>query len=132
MGAHYYRLVVSTDPSFNTTYGVNTSYNSYTPYSGESGTFLNGTYYWKVEARTSYGSVIATSAARSLTKQEPLPLIAPADGATALTVDPTFHWSQIVGAHYYRLVVSTTPGFSTTYDGVNTDYNQYTPYSPAG
>ena len=69
IGAHYYRLVVSTDPGFSAIYGVNTDYNSYTPYSGEPRTSLNGTYYWKVEARTSYGSVIATSAARSLTSR---------------------------------------------------------------
>jgi hypothetical protein len=129
----HYRLVVSTNPSFSTTYdSVITDYNSYTPNTVESpDAYPNGTYYWKVEARTSGGTVIATSAARSFTKQEPLPLIAPANGA-ALSSTPTFEWSQIVGAHHYHLVVSTNPGFSTTYDSVYTDYAKYTPYSPAG
>ena len=129
VGANHYRLVVSTDPDFIPTYSsVLTDYNSYTPAVATSpDAYPNGTYYWKVEARTSDGTVIATSAARSLTKQEPLPLIAPVDGAAGLTVDPTFQWSQIVGAHHYRLVVSTDPDFIPTYSSVLTDYNSYTP-----
>jgi hypothetical protein len=85
-----------------------------------------------VEALTSAPTVIATSAARSFTKQELLPLVAPANGAPMAST-PTFQWSQIVGAHHYRLVVSTNASFSGThYDSVSTDYNSYTPYSPAG
>ena len=84
-----------------------------------------------MEARTSDGTVIATSAARSLTKQEPLPLIAPTNGA-ALPSTPTFEWSPVVGAHHYRLVVSTDPDFNPSYESVITDYARYTPYSPAG
>ena len=128
IGADHYRLIVSRYADFHSTYdSVSTDYNSYTP----DGPYPNGTYYWKVEARTSGGTVIATSEARSFTKQEPLPLVAPADGAT-LTVDPTFQWSQIVGAPLYRLIVSRYADFHSTYDSVYTDYNSYTPYSPAG
>ena len=75
--------------------------------------------------------MIATSVGRSFTKQESLPLVTPADGAE-LTVDPTFQWSRIVGAHHYHLVVSTNASFSSTYDSLSTDYNTYTPYSPTG
>ena len=72
-------------------------------------TYLNGTYYWKVEARTSYGGmVIATSAACSFTKQE-LSRSQPRPMGHGLAVDPTFQWSQIVGADRYRLIVSTDP-----------------------
>ena len=133
VGAHHYRLVVSTSPSFSGTYdSVSTEYNSYTPSIVESpDAYPNGTYYWKVEARTSSGTVIATSVGRSFTKQESLPLVTPADGAE-LTVDPTFQWSRIVGAHHYHLVVSTNASFSSTYDSLSTDYNTYTPYSPTG
>jgi hypothetical protein len=133
VGAHHYRLVISTNPSFSTTYDdILTDYTSYTPSIAESpDAYPNGIYYWRVEARTISGGVIATSAARSFTKQESLPLISPADGAS-LTVDPTFLWSEIVGAHHYYLLVSTNPNFSTTYDYILTDYNTYTPYSPAG
>jgi len=131
--AHHYRLIVSTNASFSPTYDtVNTDYNSYTPYAPSSpAAYPNGTYYWKVEARTSGETVIAFSAARRFTKQESLPLIAPLNGAV-LAADPTFQWIQVVGAHHYRLIVSTNASFSPTYDTVNTDYNSYTPYSPAG
>jgi hypothetical protein len=131
VGAHHYRLVVSTHADFNPTYEtVLTDYNSYTPYSaGSFDAYPNGVYYWRVEAKTSSGTVIATSAARSFTKQEPLPLIVPADGITGLTADPNFQWNQIIGAHHYRLVVSTRADFSPTYETVLTDYNSYTPYS---
>ena len=138
VGAHHYRLIVSTVPSFSSTYdSVNTDYNSFTPHRGpaigDHSAYANGTYYWKVEAYNVGAwdvrdELIATSEARSFTKQELLPLVAPADGAPGLTVDPTFEWSQIVGAHHYRLIVSTVPSFSETYDSVNTDYNSFTPH----
>ncbi len=133
IGADHYRLVVSTNPSFSGTYdSVNTDYNSYTPHRGpavgDHSAYANGIYYWKLEAWDSHNHLIATSEARSFTKQESLPLDAPADGAPGLTVDPTFEWSQIVGAHHYRLIVSTNPSFSETYDSVNTDYNSFTPH----
>jgi hypothetical protein len=133
VGAHHYDLTVSTSPSFNTTFSsVLTDYNSYTPAIASSpDAYPNGTYYWKVEAKTSGGTVIVTSVARSFTKQESLPLIAPANGAE-LTVTPTFQWGRIVGAHHYRLLVSTSPSFNTTYDSLLTDYTTYSPYSPAG
>jgi hypothetical protein len=80
-----------------------------------------------VEARTISGTVVATSEAYSVNKQESLPLVAPLDGATTV-VDPTFQWNQIIGAHHYRLIVSTESNFSSTYDVILTDYNLYTPF----
>jgi hypothetical protein len=132
-GADHYRLIVSTDPAFSSTYDApSTDYSVYTPYDAAGmSTYPNDTYYWKVEARTSGGTVIGTSSARTFTKQMPLPLTAPADGAT-LTQDPTFQWSRVVGAHHYRLFVSTDPAFGSTYDSVITDYTTYTPYDAAG
>jgi hypothetical protein len=130
VGAHDYRLIVSTDPGFGgSAYDTLTvDYNSYTPYFALKA-YPNGTYYWKVEARRAGGTVISTSEARSFTKEEPLPLVAPADGATGLTVDPSFEWSPIVGAHDYRLIVSTNPAFSgSAYDTLSIEYNRYTPY----
>jgi hypothetical protein len=128
VGAHHYLLVVSTSPAFSGTYdSVSTEYNTYTHYILESpDAYPNGTYYWKVQARTSGGALITESAARTFTKQESLPLVAPANSAT-LTADPTFQWDQIVGAHHYLLTVSTSPAFSGTYDSVSTEYNTYTP-----
>ena len=136
LGAHHYALVVSTNPSFSGTNFDSVGYlvyNSYTPYTpGGRNAYPNGTYYWKVLALTSSGALLTTSEARSFTKNEPLPLIAPADGA-ALASTPTFEWSPVVGAHHYALIVSTNPSFSgSSYDSVTTDYARYTPYNPAG
>jgi len=129
IGAHHYNLVVSEYADFHATYdSVLTDYNSYTPTIADSpDAYPNGTYYWKVEARTISGTVVATSEAYSVNKQESLPLVAPLDGATTV-VDPTFQWNQIIGAHHYRLIVSTESNFSSTYDVVLTDYNCYTPF----
>jgi hypothetical protein len=98
-----------------------------TPTAGEHYAYPNGTYYWKVEARDHGGIVIATSSARSFTKQMTLSLIAPADGTT-LTTDPTFQWTRVVGAHDYHLKVSKDPGFGSSYDSVYPDYVSFTPY----
>jgi hypothetical protein len=98
-----------------------------TPAAGQQTAYANGTYYWKVEARDGSGHVIATSEARSFTKQMTLPLIGPADGAT-LTTDPTFQWTRVVGAHDYRLIVSKYATFSSVYDSVYPDYVSFTPY----
>ncbi|MFZ0535163.1 MAG: hypothetical protein WAM09_18510, partial [Anaerolineales bacterium] len=109
-----------------------TDYVSFTPYtygtSGYRNAYINGIYYWKIEARDHNGYVIATSLARSFTKQMNLTLTAPADGAT-LTIDPTFQWARVVGARDYHLIVSTQPGFSPPYDYVYTDYPTFTPYT---
>jgi hypothetical protein len=131
VGAADYRLIVSEYADFHATYdSVYTDYSSYTPSSaGSHDAYPNGTYYWKVQARNGSGTVIGTSAARSFTKQEPLLLTGPANGATGLLVDPTFQWNQIVGAKRYRLIVSEYADFHATYDSVYTDYNSYTPYS---
>jgi hypothetical protein len=63
VGAHDYRLLVSKDPSFSPLYDyVYTDYVSFTPYTaGQKTAYLNGTYYWKVEARDHGGTVIVTS-----------------------------------------------------------------------
>jgi hypothetical protein len=129
VGAKTYRLIVSKEPDLSPIYDtIITDYTSYTPYTaGSLDGYPNDTYYWQVEARNSGGTIIATSEARSLTKQEPLPLIAPVDGALGLLVDPTFEWNQIVGAKTYRLIVSKDPSLSPIYDTIITDYTSYTP-----
>jgi hypothetical protein len=133
VGARDYHLIVSTQPSFSPSYDYGyTDYVSFTPYtygtSGYRNTYINGPYYWKIEARDHNGYVITTSLARSFTKQMNLLLTAPVDGAT-LTTDPTFQWARIVGARDYHLIVSTQPSFSPPYDFVYTDYPTFTPYT---
>jgi hypothetical protein len=133
LGAHDYHLIVSEEPDFSPSYDYGYTHNaSFTPYtygsSGYRNAYPNGTYYWKIEARNGSGGVIATSLARSFTKQMTLPLIAPADGAT-ITTDPTFQWTRVVGAHDYHLIVSEEPDFSPSYDYGYTDYVSFTPYT---
>jgi large repetitive protein len=130
VGADRYRLIVSKYADFGATYdNVYTDYNDYTPYEGGSqDAYPNGTYYWKVEALNHNNAVITTSEARSFTKEETLPLVAPADAVTGLTVDPTFRWNRIVGADRFHLIVSKYADFSATYDNGYCDYNDYTPY----
>ncbi len=131
VGAKTYRLIISKEADLSPIYDqVITDYNRYTPFTaGSYDAFPNGTYYWQVEARNSSDIVIVTSAARGLTKQEPLPLVNPVDGATGLLVDPTFEWSQIVGAKTYRLIISKQASLSPIYDQVITDYDSYTPFT---
>jgi len=130
-GAADYRVKVSTSPTFASIYdSVYADYATYIPYTPSyEDTYVNGTYYWKVEARNSSGTVIATSEARSFTKQTTVSLAGPVDGA-ALTGDPAFQWRRVVGARSYRLRVSTSPVFGSIYDSVYTDYTDYTPYTP--
>lgn len=129
VGAKTYRVTVSTDPAYGSTYdSVVTDYAGFTPYTpGFKNAYANGVYYWKLEARDSTAGVIAASVSSIFTKALPLPLYGPADGAV-LTTTPTFAWQQHLGARTYRLNVSTNPAFSTTYDQVTTDYTTYTPY----
>lgn len=133
VGADFYRLLVSAEPDFNSTYDRvdtldHTAYTSYTP--GFKDAYQNGTYYWKIEARDSTGTVIAGSQARHFSKAVTITLDYPVDGAS-LSTDPIFRWRPVVGAEYYRLLVCTDPGMSNVYDRLDSlDYPAYTPYVP--
>lgn len=133
VGADRYHLVVSKEADFAPLYdSVYPDYRGYTPYTpGTYDTYVNGTYYWKVQAQNSSGSVLAESSARSFTKQSVVQLYIPANGDTSLTTDPTFWWKEVQGADGYHLVVSKFANFSTVFDNVNTAYPFYTP-SPDG
>jgi hypothetical protein len=129
IGVDHYTLWVSKSPDFSTSYDtVTTDYNQYTPQVSSVDSYPNGTFYWwKVAGRDNVGTQIAVSAPQPFTKQQPLHLLLPADGASMESA-PTFHWSQFPGADHYTLYVSTSPTFSTSYDTVTTDYTTYTPY----
>lgn len=133
VGADRYRLLVSKEADFEPLYdSVYPDYRSYTPYTpGNYDTYVNGTYYWKVQAQNSSGSVLAESAARSFTKQAIVQLYFPFNEDTSLTTDPTFWWKDVQGADRYRLVVSKFANFTPVFDSVYTDYPFYTP-SPEG
>jgi len=134
LGADHYTLSVSANPSFSPTYDTVTTieYLEYTPFDAPGlSTYADGSYYWKVEAKTNAGTIITTSPTRQFTKQMSLPLLSPANGAT-LTSDPTFSWIPLSGVDHYRLLVSTHSNFVPLYESVNIDYPTYTPYDAAG
>jgi len=82
-----------------------------------------------VIARDSSGATLTISPVQSFTKSAALRLLVPSDGAV-LGGTPSFNWDQVTGAATYRLVVSRSPTFSTTYDAIISDYTAYTPYTP--
>lgn len=133
LGADHYRLLVSANPAFPLTYDtVVTDYLEYTPFDAPGlSTYVDGSYYWKVEGKTSAGTTIATSPTRQFTKQMSLQLLSPANGAF-LYSDPTFSWIPLAGVDHYRLLVSTHSGFDPIYESVSLDYPTYTPYDAAG
>ncbi len=130
-GANTYRLKVSQKADFSTSFDQVLSYNSaYMPYTpGYKDTYPNGGYYWKVEALNKTGGVIAVSSARSFIKAAPLSLVNPPPAAR-LTDDPLFTWLTLAGARSYRLTISQTPAFSSSYDQVLTPNLGYSPYTP--
>jgi hypothetical protein len=134
VGAADYRVVVSKNADFSTTYdSAYTDYTAFTPYtygtSGLQNTYANDVYYWRVQARNSMGTVIATSAARTFTKAMPLELFGPANGVTITTGDPIFTWDRVVGARDYRVKVSRDPSMSPLFDYSYTDYTTFIPYT---
>ena len=77
------------------------------------------------------GSVTSSSATLTVTQMYPV-LLTPADGATNVSVTPTFTWEAFPGAASYEIEVGTTPDVSTgwvVYDG-NVTSTTYTPGGP--
>ncbi len=103
IGAARYTLKVSKTADFASTYAsVGTAYTSYTPAVAGIDSYPTGTYYWKVEARSSTGTLISTSAVFSLTKQVAVHLDDPDEGAI-LFEDPQFSWVAHPGADHYTI-----------------------------
>jgi hypothetical protein len=77
------------------------------------------------------GTVLSTVATLTVTQMYPV-LLTPADGATNVSVTPTFTWEAFPGAASYEIEVGTTPDVSTgwvVYDG-NVTSTTYTPGGP--
>ncbi len=93
-----YRLVVSRNPQFTTTYdAIISDYMAYTPYTpGLKDTYDEGTYYWKVEARGHTGTVLFNSLTGSFTLSNTQPTSTPMGAPTStptrtptITLTPT-------------------------------------------
>lgn len=126
-GAASYHLQISTTNSFVTTVydsiGLTNTSKSITGLTG--GTV----YYWRVNATNAAGTSLYSS--RSFTTIAPgtPTLIAPLDGAANVAVNPMFVWNAVPGASSYRLQVSTSNTFGTTFynDSTLTNPSQVVP-----
>lgn len=118
-----YRLQVSRDENFSTTYeSVDTYNNCWTPTKG----YQDGTYYWRVAMIDGNGKVGSYSPSATFTKQYPITtLISPISGSVSTT--PTFIWTPVDGTATYRFEVSKYTTFSPTYDTIETINTEFSP-----
>ncbi len=88
----------------------------------------NGTYYWRVVPVDAWGRNGTPSAVRSFVatyNQIPVQL-QPVDGSSP-TFTPTFSWTAVRGAQFYRLQYSTDPSFNANVTVIDTNNTTYTP-----
>ncbi|MCL4550311.1 MAG: T9SS type A sorting domain-containing protein [Bacteroidetes bacterium] len=114
-GATSYRLQVSTDSNFSTTFFDQSNItNTSQQVTGLSYSTL---YYWRVNASNDDGTS-DWSSVWSFTTQGTAPavptLLSPADGSTNILTTLTLSWNASSGAASYHLQVSTDLNFSTT------------------
>jgi len=101
---------------------TSTNSNSYAPPSA----LAAGIYFWQVQARepSSSGGTAAWSSIFSFTTTGPAlaapALVAPANGATGVSVPPTFSWGTVAGNAGYLLFIAKTPGVLPTNPAVGT------------
>ncbi len=132
-GAAYYKVEVTTDPTFNSIPAGQT-YTTYATRLTPNNTLPHGTYYWRVRGVDTDGHEGDNSITWSFVKRIPPPnLLSPADGLT-VTV-PMLEWQIVEGAAYYKVDVTTDPTFNSipagqTYTTYNTaSYAQQHPRS---
>jgi len=124
-----YRILIATSPTDLPTNPATTTCNactivdetntnsiSYAPPSA----LAAGIYFWEVQARepSSSGGTAAWSNIFSFTTSGPAlaapTLVAPAKGATGVSVPPTFSWGTVAGNAGYLLFIAKTPGLLPT------------------
>jgi len=100
-----FETILFEDSTFTTTKALNSLSNS-------------TQYYWRVQAKNA-GGVSDWSTIWSFTTAIAAPstptLIFPADGATNKSVTPTIAWSAVTGATTYRIQVSTSSSFASSF-----------------
>jgi hypothetical protein len=123
MAAWKYRLQIASDPGFSQIFEtVDTEQNCYTP----SIPYADGTYYWHVAMIDGSSRASNYTSTAQFTKQYPVTtLLEPISGMQPGT--PTYKWTPVDGAAYYKLEVSKSSGFSPIYDSILTVNTQYTP-----
>ena len=124
-----YRVQVSTDSNFTSTI-VNAVTGSSSQYTVPSGILSYGTlYYWRANATNASGTgpwsekwkfttIIQAPAAPTL--------LTPPNLATGISLTPALDWTDVSGADYYRLQISTSSTFTTTVlDVTNIPFSNY-------
>lgn len=125
-GAAEYKLQIYASPGgwATTTYAATTLATTHQP----ALKLANGTYYWRVVPVDAGSREGTPSDERTFTAGYNLipTLLEPVDNATP-TFTPTFRWTAVRGAQYYRLQYSTDPAFGTGITTVDTRNTSHTP-----
>jgi hypothetical protein len=126
MGAAKYKLQIYASPGgwATPTYTATTLTTTHQP----ANKLANGTYYWRVVPVDSGNRDGTPSEERVFTAgYNPIPtLLEPVNGATP-TFTPTFRWTAVRGAQFYRLQYTTDPAFGTGITTVDTRNTSHTP-----
>ncbi len=129
VGAADYRLEIALSPTgFDSpVYQKNTLATAHQPVNK----LANGTYYWRVVPLDVANREGAISEVRSFVADYNLipTLLEPDDGAQP-TFTPTFRWTAVRGAQFYRLEYSTDPSFGSNVTRVDTRNISWTPTNP--
>lgn len=116
-GATSYRVQLSTSSSFTSTIVDDSTLTSTSK--SVSGLSNSTVYYWRVNAKNSYGTSAwsstwsFTTASGAISPPSTPVLLSPANGAIDQSLTPTLSWDASSGATSYRLQVSTSSTFST-------------------
>lgn len=125
-GGDYYRIQISTNPTFNViTDSATIITTQYIVPAGKLQPAL--TYFWRVNATNSVGTSGWSSTWNFATYTgPPAPvLISPPNGAISVPLTPTFDWSDVSTALYYLIQISTDSLFNTITDSVTLTNSQY-------
>ena len=124
-GAGAYKIQIATAPDFtNLRYSQTTLATSHQP----TEKLANGAYYWRVIPIDPVNREGTYSQTRAFTigyNQVPV-LIEPANRSFP-TFTPTFRWTAVLGAQFYRLQYSTDPTFNAAITSIDTANTTFTP-----
>ena len=124
LAAWKYRVQVSKDPMFTTTFDtIDTEQSCWTPKKG----YDDGDYYWRVAMFDGNGKLGNYCEPQTYTKQYPITTLVSPLSDSVIAETPTFIWMPVGGAAKYKLEVSQYSTFSPTYESVTTANTRYTP-----
>jgi Zn-dependent metalloprotease len=122
-----YELQVATDTGF-TKLIFSASDLAISEYRFTSSLAANTRHYWRVRSYNGIDAASPWSPTWSFRTALLPPVIeAPADGSTPGSLRPTFRWTASPGAASYRVVISTSPNFSTPLVDITDTVTSYTP-----